>query len=319
MFISNTATQVKNWWISPAPVQAPEPALPTTISKPQVVVVDPCTCSVATRVILAVSRAFYALIDAMQRIASITDGVDKSLKFIGGLSIWMMAGGFSALFWQELADKTNFVDRIFTAVALFGRVNEFTGVDSEGNPTACKRIQQDPLKMANTFFLVLNKTCEMGRLLQNVGIWTTQGAVALDAAYLGGFVARIGGASIIGRVAFNAGLGSCKNAFLVTACVFSITNNTISIARQEFLKNKENARFDLARLALSIGADTGKILLVAMTFAVSFSFAAVAISTAVLSLVKIVMDSYKSDWDRMKKEKNPDIIWGPNYPQWMRV
>ena len=111
-------------------------------------------------------------------------------------------------------------------------------------------------------------------------------------------------------MAFDVGLGGCKNFFLAFASGYAIINSGIEVI--DWKVDTAEGAFKVKRAAASIGADAGKIYLavdalVSATFVVSQTWVLIAFLTAVFSLTKILMDSYEES--RKKKE--------PFYPAWM--
>ncbi|MDP1835463.1 MAG: hypothetical protein Q8K75_05985 [Chlamydiales bacterium] len=262
--------------------------------------------SIVERIWICMVRALYTVVDAADRIRSSSDGLDKTLKLACGLSVgMMMLPDVNTKYWGWLSKELKYIDGVFSAFAVFGRYNEFVKVDDKGKPLFMKGHGiESTLKNTNVAFLAASKTCEFGRLLNTVGLMSTEGLLQADTQYLGGMASRIGGSTVFGRAAFSAGLAGCKDFFLVIACVFSIVNNSITIVNWK-------DTFGTSRAAISIGADAGKIYLATAAFALSYAWVAIAILTAVFGLTKILMDSYK----------NKGAITFPDWmnPQWVRA
>ncbi len=258
-----------------------------------------------TRAAKSVARLVYGVIDAGSHIAYDSDGVDKSLKFVNGLAVAMMAANRSAPYWSGLNDIASFVDRLFSGVAFFGRLNAVVEVRNGENFAG--RLKRDYLKTTAVLFQAISKTFEFMRLLQSLSLLSVEWFAKMDALYLGGVAARIGNASVVGKVAYQVGFGGCKNFFLFIACVYSVVNSVLVLADW-----KANAH-TLATAALSIGADVGKMTLILMVFTVSYTWAAVAIGTAICSLTKIVLRNYP-------QLNKPNAVWPAiEYPQWMKA
>ena len=242
------------------------------------------------------SRCAFVVVDALDRIRQLTDGMDKSLKLGVAVAVGMrLVPGAQTGFWNSLSKDLKRIDGVLSAVSVFGRVNEFTKRDPKYGAPAF--LQVGPLKNTATGVLALAKSFEFCRLLQTVGLLSNEALSRLDARFLGGVCAKIGRTTVLGNAAYKAGLGGCKNFFLTISCSYSILHNTI------VLINWKGSNATLQRAGLSIGADMGKIYLATAAFAVSVTWVAIAALTAILSLAKILVDSY---------DKTP-----LKYPSWM--
>lgn len=254
------------------------------------------------RVWVSVCRAMYCVVDAAERIRKSSDGLDKTLKLLVGISVGMMLLPFTNdSYWKWLSKELKYVDGVFSAVSVFGRYNSLTRIDDKGQREI---YAGGPIKSGSVCLLTVAKTCEFGRLMQTVGLLSTSYLAAFDAQYLGSVVSTIGGHSVLGRMAFEAGLSGCKNFFLVLASTYGIINSMITVIDY---KSSNGSYFDVWRASASVGADIGKIYLCTAAFAVSGVWVAWAIATALFSLTKILMDSYK--------ESNE--IKALDYPKWM--
>ncbi len=261
--------------------------------------------SIIERVWLAACRAIYRVIDALDRIRDLTDGLDKVLKLLSSLAVGACLFSFlDKAYFTELGKELREIDGVFSAVSVFGRLNALTKLGFNAKSGKYERTvrKEGPFKEANVSFLTISKFCEFGRLLQRVGFLSTQWLVQADAQYLGGVVARVGGSSVFGRAAFEIGLRGFKEFFLVIASTYAIINSAITVI--DCMPDSKGGYFDVQRAAVSIGADAGKIYLATAAFAVAPLWVAVAFLTAVFSLSKILMDSYKEQG-------------GVKYPAWM--
>jgi hypothetical protein len=171
----------------------------------------------------------------------------------------------------------------------------------DGRTGNLKFLEANPLKNTAVAFLAVAKTCEFGRFMQTIGLLSTKALANWDAKVLGGLCAKIGQNSVLGRAAFQAGLGGCKNFFLTISCSYNILYNTIILIKWQ------GEGVDLQKAGLSVGADMGKIYLATAVFAVSATWVTIAALTAILSLAKILVDSYADP-------KKPF-----EYPNWMKA
>lgn len=244
---------------------------------------------VLKKVWICLCRSLYAVVDAADRVRCSSDGLDKSLKLACGLSMGMLLIPHTeAKYWSWLGKELKHIDGVFSAFAVFGRYNEFFKVDDRGRPLFMKGSGiESKLKNANVAFLAANKTCEFTRLLKTCGLLSNAYLEQMDARYLGGVFSHIGNHTVFGKTLYSAGLVGCKNSFLITACILSITNNSIAI-----LNWKDS--HTTSRAALSIGADIGKIYLATAVCVVSHIWIAIAVLTAALGVAKILMDSYRN-------------------------
>lgn len=256
------------------------------------------------RIWKSVAQVFYTIVDALERIRGSTDGLDKTLKLLCSLSVGAMLLPFTDLrYWKWLSKELKDIDGVFSAVSVFGRYTAVAKMLAGPKPGE-RSTDEGPIKNASVSFLTVAKTCEFGRFMQGVGLLSTDWFVAMDANYLGGIVAEIGSESILGSMAFEVGLGGCKNFFLVLASSYAIINSGITVI--DCTKDPKKGYLNVQRAAASIGADLGKIYLCTAAFTVAPIWVAIAFMTAVFSLTKILLDSYD--------KKGPVV-----YPNWMKA
>ncbi len=241
----------------------------------------------------ATCRTFYVGVDALDRIRESTDGLDKVLKLCTSISVGAML--FSCTdkkYFKWLSKELKYIDSVFSAISVFGRWSALTEMQFDAKTGKYQRVmfKDGPIKEASVVLMAISKLFEFGRFMQTIGFLSTQWLIAADAQYLGGIAAQVGSSNVIGRAAFEVGLGGCKNFFLILSSSYSILNNTITVIDGKM--NCEKSLLVVKRAALSIGADAGKIYLASAAFAVAPLWVAVAFLTAVFSLSKILLDSY---------------------------
>lgn len=247
------------------------------------------------------ARCSFIVVDALDRIRQLTDGMDKSLKLAVAAAVGMiLVPGVQVSFWSALSKDLKRVDGVLSAVSVFGRINEFTRRDRDTGAPAFLKV--GPIKNAAVGILALAKSFEFCRLLQTVGLLSNAALTRFDTRFLGGVCANIGRTTVLGNAAYQAGLGGCKNFFLTISSSFSVLHNMIVLINWKDA-NTDKGSVALQRAGLSIGADMGKIYLAVAAFTITVTWVAIAALTAIFSLAKILLDSY---------EKKP-----LQYPSWM--
>lgn len=253
------------------------------------------------RVVAAVAKVFYNISVTLDRIRRSSDGLDKTLKLLSGASVAaMLLPDANVAFCGELNAKFRSIDRMFSGVSVFGRYNELMRLDKHGHRAITHK---SSLKQANVILLTVAKTLEFLNLLRSMGFYSVKALCELDSTILGGVCQNMGQVSVINS-AVSLGLVGWKNYFLVGSSTYAIANSAV------LLMDGNPTEFETKRAVVGMLQDAGKIYLCTAVFAVTWTWAAIAMLTAVCGLTKILLDSYEAS--RIQGENT-------GYPKWIQA
>jgi len=256
---------------------------------------------IGMRVIAAVAGAFFTLADVADRIRRSSDGLDKFLKLLSGASVAaMLVPGTDVRFCGELSGKFRDIDRMFSGVSVFGRYNELMRLDKHGHRAITHK---GPFKQANVILLTIAKSLEFLSLLRSMGLYSVKALCEMDSTLLGGVCQNIGQLPVFSS-SVSLGLAGCKNYFLVGSSTYAIANSAF------LLLDGNPSEFEAKRAVVGILQDMGKIYLCTAVFAVTWTWAIIAMLTATFGLTKILIDSYEAS--RIKGENT-------GYPNWIQA
>lgn len=221
----------------------------------------------------------YTVADACSRLFSKADGVDKFLKFIGGilLGVRVRFPGASLPSLDKLRWRIRSINDTMAGVCnLPSRIKDFSERDENGK----MKILSRPYKAISRSILIGTNACETLLMLKDWGVDF-------------GKVASVIGKVPVLRIFASVGLNTIRQVTAFAAFTFAVVNWGMVLAGQYTSDDRWSAFYGLC----SDGGKLGLIWFSASFF--SLGFAALIIFTNASSMTKILHDDYK---------KNPFVL-----------
>lgn len=242
---------------------------------------DPPQVSWLSRSVTIVYSAGFVVADFFSRLFSTVDGLDKFLKFIGGILL-----GVAICFRTDPTPILDLLrgriksinDTIAGLCNLPSRVADFTKRDADGNIEIFSRF----FKLVSRSILVITNVCDTLLMFKDWGANFEKASAA------------IGKIPVCGKFLVNVGLKRVQTVTAFASFSFAVVHWGLTLAGYYDVAGQTPE--DKWKAALSAGADAGKIGLI--WFSAQFfcyPFAGLILMTNASAIAKIMYDSYSNN------------------------